>query len=86
MYIYMNSSIASGLRTDLRCQFKESSITVKKGAFENFADNLVFWVFRDRHFYTFDHFKTKVTMPVLKRKCSNGFKVVVNSDQYLKFI
>lgn len=38
----MNSSIASGLRTDLRCQFKESFITVKKGAFENFADNLVF--------------------------------------------
>lgn len=37
----MYSSIASGLRTDLRCQFKESFITVKKGAFENFADNLV---------------------------------------------
>lgn len=31
MYIYMYSSIASGLRTDLRCQFKESFITVKKG-------------------------------------------------------
>lgn len=38
----MYSSIASGLRTDFRCQFKESFITVKKGAFENF-------VFRDRH-------------------------------------
>lgn len=38
----MYLSIASGLRTDLRCQFKESFITVKKGAFENFADNLVF--------------------------------------------
>lgn len=49
MYVYMYLSIASGLRTDLRCQFKESFITVKKGAFENFADNLVFWVFRDRH-------------------------------------
>lgn len=36
------SSIASGLRTDLRCQFKEWFITGKKGAFENFADNLVF--------------------------------------------
>lgn len=54
-------------------------IIVKKGVFENFVDNFVFWVFWDRYFYIFDYFKIKVMMLVFKEKCLNGFKVVVNS-------
>lgn len=54
-------------------------IIVKKGVFENFVDNFVFWVFWDRYFYIFDYFKIKVMMLVFKWKCLNGFRVVVNS-------